>query len=951
MKKKIFRKIIATLAILGIFILPVLSFPSTVFAANTLKVLVVAGAGGSAAGAGGAGEYVYNSSFTVTEQTYNVVVGGGGTAGLGSGDNPGGVGGTSTFATIVALGGGRGGVGGWAGTYSAAGGSGGGQGTEANNMPAGASTASQGLGSAGGGNGNPGTDAPPYASGGGGGSGSAGSVAPSNSTGGAGGNGTANSITGSSVTYACGGGGGVFQAGGTGGAAGCSTAGAGASNAQGGAATANTGSSCGGSGQSNGCAGAAGVVIISWVTANYTTNCTAGGGVATTDGANTVCTFNSNGTLTVSLLAPVPPGPTNLQVESQSNPTNVATSNPRFSSIYQNASSTALATSYQIQIATSSTYWGAPYWDSGQKTLSSSTPPNMRTPQIFSTTTFPLDGSNYYWRMKFWDQFGTTSDWSTSTASFTMTIGASLYATTTLQDLTYSYDALGNITQIVDKSGNNNTGTTTYSYDGLYRLQGATTTNSYANYTQSYVYDWLGNITNKSDQGAYAYAGTGYANPDAVTTIGTQNYTYDNAGDILTSGNGSATTSYTWDYRNRMTDTNNSLGGATTTHYAYDSDGQRVQMDVKKGAAATTTTKFFNQYYEVMGATTTMYIYAGGQLLATIEGNGKSTTTAMVHTDHQGSTAVTSSATGTLLTLNSYYPYGDLRMNQKNTTFDEQRKSLGQFYDDSTSLNYYNARFMSGSKGQFMSQDPILIGAPAPELLFNPQILNFYGYSADNPINKTDPSGLLVSEYQPYLSAGNSYSPGETMGGYRGISIYSRGSGSALGARSDLQCVAFAQSFAASQFGITLGGTGNAVAYGNQSALNSSMRANNNSGTLTAYKNGGSIMPQENDIISWSNGTYANGNPKEGHVGVIAEVSFDKKSGSGMVYSIEQNANPNRALFVQPFTQNKDGTYTVGDRMSGYNVQGWARYGNQSTVPTYSTTPATPAPKTPIKNK
>lgn len=112
--------------------------------------------------------------------------------------------------------------------------------------------------------------------------------------------------------------------------------------------------------------------------------------------------------------------PAQLQVESQADPLAVATSNPRFSAIFQTASTAALATSYQIQIATSSTAWTNLYWDSGQQTLSSSTPVNQRSPQIYSTTTFPLTQGKYYWRMKFWDQTGSSTDWSTTGDYFKM---------------------------------------------------------------------------------------------------------------------------------------------------------------------------------------------------------------------------------------------------------------------------------------------------------------------------------------------------------------------------------------------------------------------------------------------------------------------------------------------------------------------------------------------------
>lgn len=455
--------------------------------------------------------------------------------------------------------------------------------------------------------------------------------------------------------------------------------------------------------------------------------------------------------------------PTQLQVESQTNPTSVATSNPRFSAVVTSASTTILATSYQLQVATSSTYWGAPYWDSGRKTLSSSTPANQRTPQIYSTTTFPQNGSTYYWRIALFDQSG-FGNWSTVTSLFTMNTPPQSYPSTILQDLTYAYDAVGNITSITDRSGTNGVGSTTYSYDNLYRLIGATSSQSYNNYTQTYTYDILGNLTNKSDIGNYTYAGTGYANPDAATTIGGVNYGYDNSGNLLTYGS----TTNTWNYRDRLIATNDGKGAsATTTAYRYDENDQRVAQDVKNGAGATTTTTYFSNLFERTGsATTTLYIYAAGQLIATIEGNGVSTSTYVTHTDHLGSSNVQSDKNGNLAQLTQYYPFGSMIQNQQPTSgYNIKKKFLNQAYDDAISQSYLNARFLQNNNGRFTSLDPVsrdvgmmgkmppyilaMSGNPAEidqnALLANPQMLNLYSYSVNNPINKSDPSGKIAA--------------------------------------------------------------------------------------------------------------------------------------------------------------------------------------------------------------
>src|SRR3989338_1710285 len=114
-----------------------------------------------------------------------------------------------------------------------------------------------------------------------------------------------------------------------------------------------------------------------------------------------------------------PSAPTALFVDGLTNPSNIATSSPDFSAVHENASTTAIATSYHIQVDTAGTFT-SPYWDSGERTLSSSTPMGMRTPNIYATTTFALDGTKYYWRIKFWDQTEGEGDYSTATSTFKM---------------------------------------------------------------------------------------------------------------------------------------------------------------------------------------------------------------------------------------------------------------------------------------------------------------------------------------------------------------------------------------------------------------------------------------------------------------------------------------------------------------------------------------------------
>ncbi|MFZ2594014.1 MAG: RHS repeat-associated core domain-containing protein [Minisyncoccia bacterium] len=89
-----------------------------------------------------------------------------------------------------------------------------------------------------------------------------------------------------------------------------------------------------------------------------------------------------------------------------------------------------------------------------------------------------------------------------------------------------------------------------------------------------------------------------------------------------------------------------------------------------------------------------------------------------------------------------YYPYGDIRQNTKATSFDIQRKYIGEYYDDTAQLSYLNARYYNPSTGQFVSEDPVFWWQS--QNLANPQSLNSYSYAGNNPIGSKDPSGLFT---------------------------------------------------------------------------------------------------------------------------------------------------------------------------------------------------------------
>lgn len=303
-----------------------------------------------------------------------------------------------------------------------------------------------------------------------------------------------------------------------------------------------------------------------------------------------------------------PTTPTALEVEGQTNPSNVTDPTPEFSAIYNDPDSGDLAPYYRIQVSTSSLgNWTHALWDSGTSTMATTTQGN-ESPSISYAGSALASSTTYYWRIKFSDDSRKEGAWSTATSTFSLAAAAT---TGGYQNLTYTYDLLGNITRIQDASDTDTYKIVDYRYDKLYRLKSATSTNAtttQSNFTQTYSYSSIGNIISKSDVGTYTYAGTAYANPHAATDINGATQTYGRNGNLL--GNG--TWNFRWDYKGQLAKASTT---SAVTNFGYDYAGSRVYL--KEGNTATTT--FANKFYSVSSATTTKHIFANGQLVATVE--------------------------------------------------------------------------------------------------------------------------------------------------------------------------------------------------------------------------------------------------------------------------------------------------------------------------------------------
>jgi len=114
-----------------------------------------------------------------------------------------------------------------------------------------------------------------------------------------------------------------------------------------------------------------------------------------------------------------PNPPSSLYTEGSSNPIKVTDTTPEFSTIFSDPDAGDSGVYYEIEVNTQSNFLGTVMWDSN-KTAVTSIANGSRSPDIsYSGTALSLNGTTYYWRIRFWDNNGAVSNWS-ETANFTM---------------------------------------------------------------------------------------------------------------------------------------------------------------------------------------------------------------------------------------------------------------------------------------------------------------------------------------------------------------------------------------------------------------------------------------------------------------------------------------------------------------------------------------------------
>lgn len=307
-----------------------------------------------------------------------------------------------------------------------------------------------------------------------------------------------------------------------------------------------------------------------------------------------------------------------------------------------------------------------------------------------------------------------------------------------VQRRSYTYSKAGDITKILDDARGI---TYNYTYDKLHRLTSETSGGVYPQI--SYAYNGIGNITQKTigtDTYSYTYDTAHRHAVKTITLNGTPyNYTYDEAGNTLngpdfTNPANIATRAIYYYADNLPATIQHTTGGVTD--FVYDGLGNRVIKQASGGGI----TYYIGDHFELKDGIATKYIFAGNLRVAKVTPSGPN----YYHKDHLSSSSAVTDDAGAVIEMTEYQPFGAERDHAGEVVSDY--KFTDQELDTETGLYNYDARHYDAVIGRFISADlavPDLTDLKSKHL-YDPQMLNRYSYTRNNPLIYIDPSGKIT---------------------------------------------------------------------------------------------------------------------------------------------------------------------------------------------------------------
>jgi RHS repeat-associated protein len=357
-----------------------------------------------------------------------------------------------------------------------------------------------------------------------------------------------------------------------------------------------------------------------------------------------------------------------------------------------------------------------------------------------------------------------------------------------LQDLTYAYDPVGNVTSIVDAAQetvyfNNQVVSASANYvcDAVYRLLGVEGREhagapdhpqtcyrdiprihqplpgdgkAMRHYSENYRYDAVGNLLtvihaagNERWTRHYKYETIESTNRLSSTSVGQEedHLAYDAHGNVTRMRH---LPSMTWDFKDHLASTQSQVANNSqveTTYYSYDSGGQRIRKTTDTPAGNRRVERIYLAGFEIYREYTgdsvsldrsTLHVMDDERCVALVDTRGTQTTIRYQLDNQLRSACVELDDEAAVISYEEYYPYGSTSYQAGRSIAEVSLKRyrfIGKERDDETGFYYHGARYCAPWLGRWTAPDPAGMADGT----------NIYAYLRNNPVRYSDSTGTV----------------------------------------------------------------------------------------------------------------------------------------------------------------------------------------------------------------